>query len=116
MKAVWFRCCLLWTAVSFSCLCRAFAADSADIAERLHHVEALNRIDDASVHPWHLKLSFQLVDAKGHPSEQGTIEEWWKSPFDVEGCVQQPVLFEHRDPRGGRPLPHERYIFSTVSS
>jgi TonB family protein len=90
MRAVWFRCCLLCTAVSFSCLCRAFATDSADVAERLHHVEALNRIDDASVHPWHLKLSFQLVDAKGHPSEQGTIEEWWKSPSTYKVVFSSP--------------------------
>ena len=25
-------------------------------------------------------MSFQLMDAKGRPSEQGTIEEWWKTP------------------------------------
>jgi TonB family protein len=64
----------------FCSLGAAQAEDKAAITDRLHRVEELNRIDDSSITPWHLKLSFRLMDAKGHPAEQGTIEEWWKSP------------------------------------
>jgi TonB family protein len=40
--------------------------------------------------PWHLKLSFQLMDTKEHPSEQGTIEEWWKSPSMYKVVFSSP--------------------------
>jgi TonB family protein len=35
---------------------------------------------NAGLNPWHLKGSYQLYDAKGKPSEQGTFERWWASP------------------------------------
>jgi TonB family protein len=90
MSIAKFCCCLFWTFASWSWSCQAFAADSTVVAERLHHIEALNRIDDSSINPWHLKLSFQLMDAKGHPSEQGTIEEWWKSPSTYKVVFSSP--------------------------
>ncbi len=51
--------------------------DTATATERLHRAMDLNSIDDPQLKPWHLKLSFQLFDAKGKPAEQGAIEEWW---------------------------------------
>ncbi len=30
--------------------------------------------------PWHLKISYELYDEEGKPSEQGTFEYWWASP------------------------------------
>ncbi|MGH9596124.1 MAG: hypothetical protein ACRD3K_04945, partial [Edaphobacter sp.] len=54
-----------------------YADDTAALIERLHRATLLNSIDDATMKPWHLKLSFQLFDAKGKPTETGTIEEWW---------------------------------------
>jgi len=35
---------------------------------------------DASMKPWHLKATYQLYDAKGNASSQGTYEYWWVSP------------------------------------
>jgi TonB family protein len=90
MNAASFRCSLLWITTSLFCLSPAFAADNAIVTERLRRVESLNRIDDASLDPWHLKLSFQLMDAKGHPSEEGTIEEWWKSPSTYKIVFSSP--------------------------
>ncbi|MBS1820484.1 MAG: energy transducer TonB [Acidobacteria bacterium] len=66
------------------------AEDAAEITVRLHRAEALNRIDDASMTPWHLKLSFQLMDAKGHPAEKGTVEEWWRSPSQYKIVFNSP--------------------------
>jgi TonB family protein len=36
--------------------------------------------DAASVHPWHLKASYQMFDGKGNATGQGTFEYWWASP------------------------------------
>jgi TonB family protein len=59
---------------------QARAQDTAAPVERLHRATVVNSIDDAEMKPWHLKLSFQLFDAKGKPMETGTIEEWWAEP------------------------------------
>lgn len=52
------------------------AADTVALAKRLHNAAEASSIDDPSLKPWHLKMNVQLYDAKGNPSEQGTIEEW----------------------------------------
>ena len=54
-----------------------YAQDTAALVDKLHQATTLNSIDDQQLKPWHLKMSFQLYDAKGSPTEQGTIEEWW---------------------------------------
>ena len=66
------------------------AEDSSQLSDRLHHAEELNRIDDPSLSPWYLKVSFQLFDAKGKPAEQGTIEEWWHSPSSYKTVYTSP--------------------------
>ena len=58
---------------------QASAQNSAAVVERLHRATVVNSIDDAEMKPWHLKLSFQLFDAKGKPAETGMIEEWWSA-------------------------------------
>jgi TonB family protein len=58
----------------------ASAQDPPALAARLHAMAAMSSIDDAGLLPWHLKMDVQLFDAKGKPSQQGTIEEWWASP------------------------------------
>ena len=64
--------------ISFSMSGRA--DDKAAAIARLRGVEAATSLDSPAVKPWHLKLSVQLFDAKGGPSEQGEIEEWWAGP------------------------------------
>jgi TonB family protein len=58
----------------------ATAQDAAVLAARLHATAAASSIDTPDLHPWHLKMDVQLFDAKGKPSEQGTMEEFWASP------------------------------------
>ena len=36
--------------------------------------------NDPALKPWHLKATYQLYDANGKPTEQGTFEYWWASP------------------------------------
>ena len=66
------------------------AQDSTALVERLHRATLLNSIDDATMKPWHLKLSFQLFDAKGKPTETGTIEEWWAGPTMYKTVYTSP--------------------------
>jgi TonB family protein len=68
----------------------SYAQDAAALAERLHRAIALNSIDDGQIKPWHLKLSFQLFDAKGKPTEKGTIEEWWVGPLVNKTVYSSP--------------------------
>ena len=58
----------------------SLADDKSALTARLQSIEATTTLDAANVKPWHLKLHAQLFDAKGNPSEQGDIEEWWAAP------------------------------------
>jgi TonB family protein len=68
----------------------AHAQDTAGLVDRLHRATALNSIDDPQLKPWHLKLSFQLFDVKGNPTEKGTIEEWWAGPSAYKTVFASP--------------------------
>lgn len=56
------------------------AEDASALLARLQSAATVNSLDDASLKPWHLKVSYQLFDNKGKPGEQGTMEEWRSSP------------------------------------
>ena len=55
-------------------------ADPALIA-RLHQADIESSLEDMRLKPWHMKLTFQLFDAKGSSTETGTIEEWWTNSW-----------------------------------
>ena len=54
--------------------------DAAKLAERLHAADTGSALDAPDMKPWHMKMTVQLFDSRGKPSDQGTIEEWWGSP------------------------------------
>jgi len=60
----------------------AFAADPEALAKRLHDAAEMSSIDDPALKPWHLKMTFQLLNKKGATTEEGTIEEWWSAEND----------------------------------
>jgi TonB family protein len=62
----------------------AHADNSAVLLERLRQAEVSSSLDTEDLKPWHLKLSVQIVGAKGQPAEQGDIEEWRTSPTDFQ--------------------------------
>jgi TonB family protein len=68
----------------------AYGQDTAALVERLHRATAANSIDDSQLKPWHLKMSFQLYDAKGNPTEKGTIETWWAEPSNEKTVYTSP--------------------------
>ena len=55
------------------------AQDTAALQERLRQAAISNSLDTPDMKPWHLVLEVQLLDAQGHPTQTGTIEEWWIS-------------------------------------
>jgi TonB family protein len=73
-------------------------AQDASLLERLHRATVLNSIDDSQLKPWHLKMSFQLFDAKGNPAEQGTIEKWWGGP-SMEKTVYTGLFYTSTEVR-----------------
>lgn len=82
-----------------------------DLASRLEAAEQASRLDDPTLKPWHLRLAVQLYDAKGNPSEQGTIEEWW-SPDNDKRVYTSPSYTATEIRRGkelyrttGKPKP-----------
>lgn len=77
--------------VALLCLCSTFSlAQKPEAVDRLRRAQLVNVLDDAALKPWHLKLSFQLFDTKGKPSEQGAIEEWWQSPTVHKTAYSSP--------------------------
>ena len=51
---------------------------------------------DPALKPWHLKVSYQLYDDKGKPTEQGTFEYWWASPKVYRVTLSRPGV-SHTD-------------------
>lgn len=61
----------------FLTLGSARADDPQTLKDRLHAAKKDTSLDSSEVAPFYLKMSVQLFDAKGKPSEQGTIELYW---------------------------------------
>ena len=40
----------------------------------------VNGLNGDDLKPWHLKVSYKLLDFSGQPTDQGTIEEFWAGP------------------------------------
>jgi len=71
------------------------------MAQRVLRASHLSRINDVEMKPWHLKVSFQLYDPNGKPSEAGTIEEWWGGltlwKLRIESPSYTTTIIENRD-------------------
>ncbi len=39
-----------------------------------------NNLNGSDIKPWHIKVSFQLLDEKGNTSDEGNYEEFWAKP------------------------------------
>ena len=71
------------------------------MGQRVLRASHLSRINDVDMKPWHLKVSFQLYDPNGKPSEAGTIEEWWGGltlwKLRIESPSYTATIIETRD-------------------
>jgi TonB family protein len=121
------------------CLClsasNANAEDAKALAARLHATAAASSIDAVGLLPWHLKMDVQLFDAKGTPTDKGTVEEWWASPeirrvtftmpsytvthlhnkdgyFQTRGDAYESPILDELLGQVVHPMPHESEIDS----
>jgi len=69
-----------------------FAAAQATAADRYRELAKTNDIDGKGGASFHLKMTFQLFDIAGKPSEKGTIEAWSSSPRSARTVVSSPSL------------------------
>ncbi len=81
--------------VSLTCLLpsalRAAAPETqAELFARLEAVRQASALRDPALKPWHLTVSFDLLDEKGTVSEKGTLEEWWIAPDRWRSKVTSP--------------------------
>ena len=80
----------LCAAAIFGLAVDAYAQDSTALGQRLNRAIALNSIDDPQLKPLHLKLSFDLYDAKVNSTEKGLIEKWWGGPSMEKTVYKSP--------------------------
>ncbi|HEX3662812.1 MAG TPA: energy transducer TonB [Acidobacteriaceae bacterium] len=38
------------------------------------------QLNSAAMKPWYFRVSYQLYDRTGQPTEKGTVDDWWASP------------------------------------
>lgn len=55
-----------------------------------------NSIAGADMQPWHLKFHFQVYDQKGHPTDQGTFEEFWAGTHKSKIIYTSPEFTQTR--------------------
>lgn len=75
-----------------ACLCAiaAHSEDKAALAARLDRVNKITALDDPTLKPWNMKISFSLSDDVGKFKEQGTLEEWWAGPSLYKISIVSP--------------------------
>ncbi|MES2392202.1 MAG: hypothetical protein V4555_11215, partial [Acidobacteriota bacterium] len=61
------------------------------------------------MHPWHLRISFQIFTLQGKPQETGTVEEWWTSP-----AVHSTVITSPSISAGSHPSTRESILVDTL--
>lgn len=93
------------------------AEDAALLKERLHTAATESSLDASGLKPWHLLLSFQLLDVKGKTTESGTIEEWWAAPNLYKTVYTSPSYnnTEIRNERGLYKASPDLYPPETLS-
>jgi TonB family protein len=86
----------------------AQAISPADAAQHLRKLSEATSLDRAGLHPWHLRMTFQLNDSNGKTRDSGTIDEWWVSPTSYRIEVKSPALNETYPASSGAPVVHNR--------
>jgi len=78
------------------------AAQTVDPRARLEKFIDSTSLDREGVHPWHLRMSFQIYNLDGGRQETGTVEEWWASPTSTKVVISSPSykLVDGKPPTG----------------
>lgn len=83
---------VLASATLLSPLVAARADDTQALKDRLHLAEKDTSLTADDVQPFYLKMSVQLFDAKGAPSENGTVEVFWAGDHKKKIVYTLPSL------------------------
>ena len=67
---------LVGNSLLFAILSTPSLAQSS-VGQQIDKLAAATSLDRDGIHPWHMRLTFDLFDLNGKPQESGTIEEWW---------------------------------------
>jgi len=65
---------------------------AANAPSRYEKIQEANTLDREGKTPFHIKISFQLYDLNGKPSDTGDVEEWWIAPGQSKIVVQAGSL------------------------
>ena len=78
---------------------------ASDPGQFLRFTQQQNGLHDLTA-PWHVRATWQLLDAKGKPVQQGTWEEWSAGPHQWERISDAPDFKETiwRTPQGSFSL------------
>ena len=86
----------------------AQVVSAADAAQHLRKLSDATSLDREGLHPWHLRMTFQLFDMNGKAKDKGTIEEWWVSPTSRRIEIKSGSLNETFPAAPGAPVVHNR--------
>jgi TonB family protein len=89
-------CCVFIAAIATaSALCQITPLPS-DPKDLMRFAAQSNSIGGADMQPWHLKFHFQVYDEKGHPTDQGSFEEFWASTHKSKIIYTSPEFTHTR--------------------
>jgi TonB family protein len=75
-------------------------AQDAAATARLQSIGQEQNLLDPALKPWHLKMTVQLFDQAGRPTETGTVEEWWAAPDKYRQVFSTPSYTATRLTKG----------------
>jgi TonB family protein len=90
-------------------------AQSPTPQQALETLASATALDAPDTKPWHLRMSYQLYDLKGKPSDTGTIEQWWE-PYHPKLRITSA---SHPDPitsTESAPYDREAYLVEKLLS
>ena len=89
-------CCAFISAIATaSALCQSTPLPN-DPKDLMRLAAQSNSIGGADMQPWHLKFHFQAYDEKGHPTDQGTFEEFWAGAHKSKITYTSPEFTQTR--------------------
>jgi len=97
------RACLHAAAVLLFFAFPAVLARSQGPPEQLARLTTATSLDTAGLKPWHMRMSFRLLDLDGKPEDAGTLDAWWEENEGSRVLVDSPAL------HGALPSPHEAF-------
>ena len=101
MKPIRSLTCILALSAAFSAIAPGQDAAPAqslpsDPAALLQLASGVNGLHGANLQPWHVRATWQTLDAKSKVKEQGTWEEWWAGPDEFKTELSGPGFQQTR--------------------